>query len=105
MSAETYLGSKPLDIATHPIFKDYAPKDWALYWIERYSSIDGAHHKTWLIDQIARILHGAPIMGKVASWTDHADEYRFSVGTCPGYGEWVIEMGGEDGDYDEGIAP
>jgi hypothetical protein len=54
--------------------------------VERYGSIDGAHHKDWCLDQIARIIKG--------------DQYE----------EWVVDMqNGEDGpetySYDEGIAP
>jgi len=53
---------------------------------ERYGGIDGDHHKTWVIDQVARVLLG--------------DQYP----------QWVIDMKmGDDGpntyDYDEGIAP
>jgi hypothetical protein len=58
----------------------------ALNIIERYGQIDGSHHKTWVIDQVARILLG--------------DDYP----------SWVIDMkAGSDGPdsygYDEGIAP
>ena len=51
-----------------------------------YGSIDGDHHKMWVIDQMVRALTG--------------DEYE----------EWVSEFCLEDGDphayeWDEGIAP
>lgn len=48
-----------------------------------YAQIDGAHHKTWVIDQMVRALTG--------------DAYE----------DWVEEYQGEDGEYewDEGIAP
>ncbi len=54
--------------------------------ITKYGGIDGAHHKTWVIDQSARALLG--------------DEYQ----------AWVAELrSGEDGpetyEYDEGINP
>lgn len=60
--------------------------DNALSIIEMYGGIDGAHHKTWVIDQVARALTG--------------DDYD----------EWVELMcAGEDGpntyEWDEGIAP
>lgn len=45
--------------------------------IDNYGWIDGAHHKQWIIDQIARIVKG--------------DKYD----------EWVKD----GGDWDEGIAP
>ncbi len=51
----------------------------ALRIIERYGQIDGAHHKAWCRDQIARALLGLD------------------------YGAWVANMK-KDG-YDEGIAP
>lgn len=62
------------------------PVAYALEVIERYGGIDGQHHKTWVIDQVARMLTG------------------------DGYNEWVREMkDGEDGpetyDWDTGIAP
>lgn len=58
----------------------------AMRCIEEYGWVDGAHHKTWVIDQVARCLLG--------------DEYE----------QWVKDMkAGEDGpdtySYDEGIAP
>ena len=58
----------------------------ALEVIERWGDSDGADHKAWVIDQVARALTG------------------------DGYDAWVIEMrAGEDGphtyDWDTGIAP
>jgi len=58
----------------------------ALYIASQYGSIDGAHHKAWVIDQMVRAL------------------------TRNGYKKWVIDQkAGEDGpdtyDWDEGIAP
>ena len=52
----------------------------------RYGGIDGAHHKTWVIDQMVRALTG--------------DEYE----------AWLVEYrDGEDGpetyEWDEGITP
>ena len=56
----------------------------ALIW--QYGSIDGAHHKDWVLDQVVRIL------------------------ASPNYERWVEEAkAGEDGpetySYSEGIAP
>ncbi len=58
----------------------------ALTVVERFGGIDGEHHKTWVIGQVARALTGE------------------------GYQNWVIEMkDGEDGpetySWDEGIPP
>jgi len=52
----------------------------------RFGGIDGAHHKTWVIDQMCRELAG--------------DEYAAMVAcACDG------EDGPETYDWDEGIAP
>lgn len=58
----------------------------ALEIIERFGGFDGEHHKTWVIDQIARAL----LVNK--------------------YNDWVVAMkNGEDGpntyEWDEGIPP
>lgn len=111
MSAETYLGEFPVDIADGP-YKDFTPNDWALEYIFRYGQLDGAHHKTWVLDQIARILSGATVQVVVARWSDHPDEYRFCVmDDSPEYHQWKAEYEecDEDGNpeyiYDPGIAP
>jgi hypothetical protein len=54
--------------------------------IAEYGGCDGAHHKTWVIDQMVRVLTG--------------DDYE----------KWVAQyQDGEDGpetyEWDEGIAP
>ncbi len=59
----------------------------ALSVIERFGGTDGDHHKTWVIDQVARALLGA-------------SEYQ----------RWAKRMrAGEDGpdtyEWDEGVAP
>ena len=58
----------------------------AMRIIEDFGGIDGEHHKTWVIDQVARALLG------------------------DGYAQWVVEFNaGEDGPntyaWDVGIAP
>ena len=58
----------------------------ALKFISNYGGIDGAHHKQWTLDQIARILAG------------------------DGYDAWVVSIcNGENGpntyDLNTGIAP
>lgn len=65
---------------------DRAKIEAALELAMRYGGIDGAHHKTWVIDQMVRALTG------------------------DGYAEWVAQVkDGEDGpgtyEWDEGIAP
>jgi hypothetical protein len=92
-------------------FSGYKEADWAMYFLECYGGIDGAHHKDWVLDQMARCLKGTPIIIKEAKWDNGHKEYRVSTGEpSQEYLDWVIEMkDGEDGPetygYDEGIAP
>lgn len=63
-----------------------ARAEQALNIIQHYGSIEGDHHRCWVIDQVVRALTGEQ------------------------YDEWVRAMcDGEDGpdtyDWDEGIAP
>lgn len=92
-------------------YADYEPQDWVMVWIMTYGFYDGAHHKTWVLDQIARILKGTPVIVKRATWPNGEYEDRFSLGDpSVDYLVWVAELtAGEDGPntypYDEGIAP
>jgi hypothetical protein len=102
-----YLGEKPVKIADTK-FADFTPSDWAMMYIEMYGGIDGGHHKTWVLDQVARILKGASIKVRLASWEGGQTEYRFNVGSSAQYRAWVKEMkgsGNETYEYDVGIAP
>jgi hypothetical protein len=89
----------------------YNKHDWAMYWIEMYSGIDGSHHKDWLIDQIARILNDTNVIIKRRVYDDKHEEYIFDLDKPPQkYWDWVEEMkNGEDGpetySYEFGIAP
>lgn len=104
---ETIINVKNVDCP----FRFFTPSDWVLYWIEKYGSINGSHHKAWLIDQIARILNGCAITVKIAKWDDGVQEYRVSIdGENEKYKNWVISVkSGIDGpdtfDYETGIAP
>lgn len=116
--AENYLGDFPVDIADTP-YAEFGPAEWALYFVEQYSQIDGSHHKTWTLDQIARVLKGTPVLVQEARWgpsdkyPNGLREYRIKTGEpSPAYLAWVEAMMGdtdEDGDreydYDAGIAP
>lgn len=105
-----YLGQTPIEISKSE-YKDFQPSDWAMLWIEVYGGIDGSHHKTWVIDQVARILMGTEIIAVNAKWDDGQSEDRFWLNEpSQEYLDWVVGMkNGEDGpdtyDYDEGIAP
>jgi len=110
---EGYLGETPVDVAADPVYSGYAAKDWALLWIEKYGGIDGDHHKAWVLDHVARILHGTPVVVSLARWSNGESEYRFRLAEpTQEYHSWVDDMLGEtdeDGereyDYDVGIAP
>ena len=105
-----YLGEMPVD-AKDTEFKDYTQKDWIAYWVEKYGWIDGGHHKSWLVDQIMRIVLGTSVVINKARWSNGTEEFRIRLGApSPAYEEWVATMkDGEDGpdtyDYDIGVAP
>ena len=61
---EGYLDETIVDVKNSE-YKDYDEKDWALLYIEMYNGIDGAHHKDWLLDQVARILKGTEMIVKL----------------------------------------
>lgn len=111
-----YLGE--VDVAQEDsAFAKFTRNDWALYIVRCYGGIDGDHHKQWVLDQVARILNGAPVLIRQARWKNGHAEYRISVGTCDAYDAWVkAQKDGEDGPdtyswtggiapWDEGIAP
>ena len=110
---EGYLGETVVESLKDTPFEDFGPADWALRYIEMYGGIDGAHHKTWVLDQVVRILLGTPVEVKLAKWSNGQQEYRFVTGEpSEEYLDWVEEMKGIDPetgeaeyDYDEGIAP
>lgn len=76
----------------------------ALEFASEYGTIDGAHHKMWVIDQMVRALTGCPVVTK--NGTDYkGTPYTYEAqGESPEYEAFTR---GEDGDYawDEGIAP
>jgi hypothetical protein len=112
-----YLGEFPVDVSKHPVYSKWTPSDWAMLFVEKYGQIDGGHHKTWVLDQVARILKGTPVVVVQARWTDHKPEDRFTVASPPSeeYQNWVCDMKGPwvktehyegfEYSYDEGIAP
>ena len=111
MSEQKYIGEEIVDIK-ETSYKDHTPTDWALTYIRYYGGTDGGHHKQWVLDQVARILNGTPVIVRKATWEDpHLVEYRFTTGEpSEKYLQWVKEYkDGEDGpetyDYDEGIVP
>jgi hypothetical protein len=82
----------------------------ALEFAMRYGSIDGGHHKMWVIDQMARALLGCPMVKRTAK-NCRGEPYEYEEqGKSKEYVAWVKEhKDGEDGPdtygWDEGIAP
>jgi hypothetical protein len=75
-----------------------------------YGGIDGAHHKDWVIDQMARALTGCPVIEKEAK--DHAGTpYPYPIqGESEAYHSLVRDAcAGVDGPntyaWDTGVAP
>jgi hypothetical protein len=105
-----YLGETLVNINDTP-FKDYTPSDWALYFIGQYGATDGAHHKDWVLDQVAKALHGTKPIIKLAKWSNGKEEYRVSLAEPTSqYDAWVAQLrNGENGpdtyEYSAGIAP
>lgn len=88
---EGYLGTTPVDVSTDPSYSAHGPKDWALLWIERYGGIDGDHHKAWVLDQIARILLGTPVIVTEARWANGTSEHRYQLAEPPAeYHRWGL---------------
>lgn len=81
-------------------YSGYTPAQWALLWIERYGQVktDSLHYKYWLLDQVARILNGTPVLvGDYKSANGTVTE-QFSLGEpSEKYNQWVTEM--KDGEY------
>jgi len=110
---EGYLGDFDIELKDTK-FKDYTKENWAMYWIGSYGQIDGDHHKLWVLDQVARILKGTPVIVKEARWANGHKEYREWLGEpTQEYLDWIKMMKGKydeendeyEYDYDEGIAP
>ena len=105
-----YLGESRVEPTGTP-FDGFGSAEWALHFIGTYGGIDGGHHKMWVLDQVARILNGTPVILSIAKWSNGKQEYRLSTGEpSSGYAAWVGEQrAGCDGpdtyDWGVGIAP
>lgn len=116
--AGNYLGEEVVADLKGTPFEKHGPKEWALEFIERWGGTDGDDHKQWVIDQVARILNGTPVVVKKASWDRGAGvklvEWRLDTGDpSEAYKKWVRDMKrgdaeeGEEDEYDweEGTPP
>lgn len=82
----------------------------ALNVIVGYGSIDGDHHKAWVLDQAVRELTGCPTVEKTAISSSGKPYTYDSLGESDEYKKLTKEAcDGEDGpdtyEWDEGIAP
>lgn len=78
--------------------------------IAEWGSVDGDHHKMWVIDQMVRTLTGCPTV-RVEKTGPNGDDWSYdALGESEEYLEWVRTFqDGEDGPetylWDVGIAP
>ena len=101
-----YLGETLVTDLSNTDFENYKPTDWISYYIDCYGGIDGTHHKSWLLDQIARISNDTVVIVKLAKWDDGQEEYRVNLDEpSQKYKDWVQAWEDDGCDYDEGIAP
>lgn len=101
MSEKEYLGE-------FPTFRrsDWTQKMWVLEYIKVYGGIDGDHHKLWVLDQVARILHGTIVLVTEVYWSDGSREIRFKTGKpSSSYLEWVKSIEDSGNRYETGVAP
>lgn len=106
-----YLGEEVVDIKNTP-FANYTKLDWIEQYTLDYGWIDGSHHKTWVLDQIMRIIKNCEIEVKLAKWDNGTEEYRYNIVTeSQDYLDFVKEYedpnntGEQEYEYDMGIAP
>jgi hypothetical protein len=77
--AGKYLGEELVNI-DHTEYRHWTMIGWSKFWIETYGQYDGARHKASTLDEVMQILHGTPIIIKIARWSSGKEEYRFSLG-------------------------
>jgi hypothetical protein len=91
-----YLGEKILNIEETE-YKNYTKNDWIILFLEKYGTIEGIHHKNWLIDTIAQIAKGTEIVIKLAKWDNDCEEYRFFLDKpSKEYIDWVETFNEEE---------
>lgn len=97
MTQSKFLGETIVDVKTHPEFSSYTSADWALLYLSKFGQIEGEHHKAWVMDQVARILNGTPVIVEKALWENGEHEYRFTLEEKPSkkYKDWRKKMLGK----------
>lgn len=60
--------------------------------ISEYGGIDGAQSKSWVLDPVVRILHGAPIRLSCRECKDGTKDWKWFVGENEEYHKWVSEQ-------------
>ena len=84
-------------------------KELALKFALQYGTIDGGHHKMWVIDQMVRALTSCPMEKRTREFRGKPYEYE-TQGESEEYKQFIAEHNkGEDGpntyEWDIGIAP
>jgi len=102
-----FLGEQAVDTASHPVFARYQRADWALLLVQENAGIDGAAHKAWVLDQVARVLHGTRVIVTLAGWSNGHTEHRFKLGEpSNAYVRWRETLVADGAlNYDEGLPP
>lgn len=100
-----YLGEER--VSTLGLWCDgFGPREWALWWISQYGWTDGAHHKQWVLDQVARILNGSTVVVYRARWSNGESEYRPRLDDGLSHADYYAWVNKEcEDNWDPGIAP
>ena len=64
-------------------------------YIERYGSIDGGHHKQWVLDQVMRALTDCPALTGESTDSKGKTYFYMQQGESPEYKQWCESMRGE----------
>jgi len=82
----------------------------ALKYAERFGSVQGDHHRAWVIDQMVRALLGCPMKERKLIGVNGKVYISTSQGESAEYQAWVLAITtGEDGTdtyvWDTGVQP
>lgn len=82
-------------------------KDEKILYFAGLGQFDGSHHKTWVIDQIVRVVMDCPIIEKTTTLTNGQTFTFQAQGESQEYKDFVSDYCGEEGEYrwNIGIAP